>query len=128
MREPCSAGRAVAKSIKPMRGRDLNGFRHELASLRHIEAHFEEQHVPPELRELVLHLVAAHHGHSRPCFSERAYDRNHLAKSETLALAAARRFASLQNQFGPWGLAYLEAILKSADGLASGNREDPTYA
>lgn len=123
-----STGTAVAKSIKPMRGRDLNGFRHELASLRHIEAHFEEQHVPVELRELVLHLVAAHHGHSRPCFSARAYDRNYLAKSEALALAAARRFASLQSQFGPWGLAYLEAILKSADGLASGNHEDPTYA
>jgi CRISPR-associated endonuclease/helicase Cas3 len=123
-----SAGTAVAKSIKPMRGRDLNGFRHELASLRHIEPHFDEQHVPPELRELVLHLVAAHHGHSRPCFSGRAYDRNQLAKSEALALAAAQRFASLQSQYGAWGLAYLEAILKSADGLASGNREDPTYA
>jgi CRISPR-associated endonuclease/helicase Cas3 len=122
------SGKAVAKSIKPMRGRDLNGFRHELASLRQIESHFEEQHVPLELRELVQHLVAAHHGHSRPCFNGRAYDRNHLAKSEALALASAQRFAILQRQYGPWGLAYLEAILKSADGLASGNIEDPACA
>jgi CRISPR-associated endonuclease/helicase Cas3 len=122
------AGTAVAKSIKPMRGRDLSGFRHELSSLRRMDALLDQQSVPQELRPLVLHLIAAHHGHSRPCFSVRAYDRNHLVKSEDLALAATQRFASLQREYGPWGLAYLEAILKAADGLASVNREDPTYA
>ena len=122
------AGTAVAKSLKPMRGRSLNGFRHELASLRLVAAHLDPEGVPHELRPLVLHLIAAHHGHARPCFTTRAYDRNHLRASEELALATTHRFASLQRQYGPWGLAYLEAILKSADGLTSGNREDPTCA
>lgn len=126
-------GPAVAKSIpirqrtiKSLRWRDLNGFRHELGSLRRAEEQLRNE--PDELRDLVLHLIAAHHGHARPCFESKAYDRKHLAKSAEIALESARRFARVQKRFGPWGLAYLEAILRAADALASADSEDPAYA
>ncbi|MGB6134690.1 MAG: type I-U CRISPR-associated helicase/endonuclease Cas3 [Acidobacteriaceae bacterium] len=119
-------GAAVAKSIKPMRGRELNGFRHELVSLRRAEERLRDE--PSELREFILHLIASHHGRSRPHFETKAYDRKHLAASQETAMASARRFARLQERFGPWGLAYLEAIFKAADGLASGEWEDPNHA
>lgn len=121
-------GSPVAKPIKVMRGRALGGFRHELASLRRAEGELQQDLVP-ELRDLVLHLIAAHHGHARPCFEKKAYDHNHLKKSECLALETAQRFARLQERYGPWGLAYLESILRAADGIASANsaaEEQPT--
>jgi CRISPR-associated endonuclease/helicase Cas3 len=118
--------KAVAKSIKPMRSRELNGFRHELASLQHAEERLQDQ--PAELRDVILHLVAAHHGHARPCFQAKAYDRRQLSTSKKAAMESARRFGRLQNRFGPWGLAYLEAIFKAADGLASADWEEAGHA
>lgn len=109
----------VAKPIKVMRGRDLGGFRHELASLRHAEKKIEDQNISPEVRELVLHLIAAHHGHGRPCFESKAYDRNYIKDSARIALDTPQRFARLQQRYGAWGLAYLESILRAADGIAS---------
>jgi CRISPR-associated endonuclease/helicase Cas3 len=112
-------GKPVAKPVKIMQGRALGGFRHELASLRYAEESLREQTFSPELRDLVLHLVAAHHGRARPCFEKRAYDRNHLTDSARIALESAQRFARLQERYGPWGLAYLESILRAADGMVS---------
>jgi CRISPR-associated helicase Cas3 len=119
-------GGSVAKSIKPMRSRELNGFRHELLSLRQAISHLQEE--PPESHDLILHLIAAHHGHSRPYFAAKTYDRRDLSASKEAAIASAHRFSRLQKQFGPWGLAYLEAILRAADGLASSEWEDPAHA
>jgi len=123
-------GKAVAKPIKVMQGRMLGGFRHELASLRYAEEALREDDLSPELRDLVLHLLAAHHGYARPCFEKRAYDRNHLMDSERIALESAQRFARLEERFGPWGLAYLESILRAADGMVSANsaEEQPDNA
>jgi CRISPR-associated endonuclease/helicase Cas3 len=118
----------VAKSIKNMRGRELNGFRHELASIVNSHDEIVAGETSDEIRDLMLHLIAAHHGHARPCFQERAYNRKKILKSKEMALESARRFARLQRRFGPWGLAYLEAVLKAADGIASADWEDPTYA
>jgi CRISPR-associated endonuclease/helicase Cas3 len=112
-------GTAVAKPIAPMRGRDLGGFRHELASLRLAKEELEKLNVSAELADLVLHLIGTHHGHGRPCFQEKSYDRNQLRNSAVLALEAAQRFGRLQEYYGAWELAYLETILRAADGLAS---------
>jgi CRISPR-associated endonuclease/helicase Cas3 len=109
----------VAKPIKLMRGRSLGGFRHELASLRYAEKKIEDQNISSELRDLVLHLIAAHHGHARPCFENKAYDRNYIKDSARIALDTPQRFARLQQRYGAWGLAYLESILRAADGIAS---------
>ena len=80
--------------------------------------------------DLVLHLVATHHGHSRPlprivpddCPQDLAYrhDGHALsARSEfsqsTLALEMADRFWRLSTRYGHHGLAWLEAILRLAD-------------
>ncbi len=112
----------IAKSAMPMRPRLLGGFRHELASLRYAEKQLAGE--PAEVRDLALHLIAAHHGHARPCFETKTYDRQHRRESERLALEAAQRFGRLQQTYGAWGLAYLEAVFKAADALASPDAEE----
>ena len=81
-----------------------------------------------EMQELVLHLVAAHHGYARPHFPhECAGDSpNHstMAAAE-MARQVPRRFARLQRRYGRWGLAYLEALLRAADYEASARPTKP---
>jgi CRISPR-associated endonuclease/helicase Cas3 len=100
----------IAKSKAPVNLRLLDGYRHELGSI--VDAGAESD-------DLVLHLVASHHKAARPFFRDAQLDRDNVTKSEAIALEAARRYAKLQRRFGPWGLAYLEAIFKRADALAS---------
>lgn len=103
-----------------LNGRALDGYRHEFGSL--LEA---EPQLPPDFtdgeRDLGLHLVAAHHGWGRPHFPDRAFDREACRRSRPAALDCARRFGRLQRQYGAWGLAYLEAVFRAADAIASAN-------
>jgi CRISPR-associated endonuclease/helicase Cas3 len=85
--------------------------------------------------ELALHLVASHHGWSRPFFRPQAYDRRAVRESERTAVECARRFGRLQEGWGAWRLAHLEAIFKAADGWVSEMerqegqaKEQPDYA
>lgn len=89
------------------------GYRHELGSLVDLL-----QHNPPP-SDLVAHLVATHHGHGRPGFSVNAAGPATIGDRQGVISAAARRFANLHQQFGAWQLAYLEAVVKAADALAS---------
>jgi CRISPR-associated endonuclease/helicase Cas3 len=100
----------IAKSKAPVNLKLIGGYRHELGSVLKTGA-------GPD--DLLLHLVASHHAGARPFFEERQFDREALTKSSEAALESARRYARLQNRFGPWGLAYLEAVFKCADGMAS---------
>lgn len=94
------------------------GYRHEFGSL--IEADADEYLKQHPARDLILHLIATHHGYARPHFPERAFDKdNPMALNREIAEAAMTRFARLQTKYGWWQLAYLEAILKTADALAS---------
>lgn len=93
----------------------LAGFRHELASL--VDA-------PEEIGELAQYLVGSHHGWGRSYWQPKAYDRQQPRRSKAAAEAATRRFGNLQHQWGPWGLAYLDAVFKAADGLASSAGEE----
>ena len=74
-------------------------------------------------RDLVLHLIASHHGWARPGFPRpRQWDPDApSALNRRLAVSAADRFASLQAEHGPWRLAWLEALLKAADAYVSSN-------
>jgi CRISPR-associated endonuclease/helicase Cas3 len=116
----------LAKSARPMRWRDLNGSRHEFGSLLDLNDPgqtflVELQSQSQEVRELVLHLVAAHHGRARPHFlaSETA-DLNHSSlASEQIATTVLQRLSRLQRQYGRWGLAWLESLVRAADVLAS---------
>ena len=74
-------------------------------------------------RELILHLIAAHHGRARPHFpADEAFDPLATTQSDaTLANEVPQRFGRLQRKYGRWGLAYLESILRAADWSASAN-------
>ncbi len=100
----------------------LGGYRHEFGSL-HDAAVADEVKNHPE-RDLVLHLIAAHHGWARPHFRHdragRVHDPMHATgENQQVAAEAMRRFARLQRRFGRWGLAWLESLLRCADAMAS---------
>ena len=100
----------LAKSDEYDDPRSLKGYRHELGSVVDLSCNASE---------LTLQLVASHHGFARPVYPERSYDPDNPQQGATEAKTAPLRFASLQRKYGWWGLAYLEALLKSADVLAS---------
>ncbi|MBN8514521.1 type I-U CRISPR-associated helicase/endonuclease Cas3 [Accumulibacter sp.] len=82
------------------------GWRHEMASAVH-------QNNP-----LVRHLVGSHHGHGRPI----------LPAAPDIALwrqldGWAESAAELQRTYGPWGLAYLEALVRLADWSVSAEEQ-----
>lgn len=93
-------------------------YRHEFGSLRDAEAAIRGLDVPEELRDLALHLIAAHHGFARPVIAP-ADPLAPPSASAARAREVALRFARLQRQWGPWGLAWWEALLRSADQQAS---------
>ena len=96
----------------------LAGYRHEFGSLADAERALDPE-VPH--RDLILHLVAAHHGWARPSFPDRAqWDPEDTAcANEARAVRAAHRFATVQARYGPWRLAWLEALVKAADAHVS---------
>lgn len=119
--------KALAKSKNRWFNQKANaGYRHEFGSMA--DALNDEEVAAHPHRDLILHLIAAHHGYARPYFPDRAFDIEKLTKQENRQLAqeAMQRFARLQREYGWWQLAYLEALLKTADGLASSEIEEQT--
>jgi len=112
-------GDPLAKSTRYLHGRALGGYRHEFGSL--LEAIHDEGLRDQAERDLVLHLIAAHHGRARPHFDPRAFDNERFstADNESAAVEVMRRFGHLQQRFGRWGLAWLESLLRCADSAAS---------
>jgi len=98
-------------------------FRHEFASAADAANDAEVQKLSPLMQDLVLHLIATHHGRARPHFpttERQAFDPClSTEQAETLAIETPRRFARLQRRYGRWGLAYLESLLRAADWAAS---------
>ena len=124
-------GEPLAKSIPGARRvwRYPRGMRHEIASVAMIVSNGNVLS-PAHDNDLVLHLVATHHGWGRPLppiiedpepqalsytldghFMEASSD---LADS-SLALDMADRFWRLVERYGYHGLAWLESILRLAD-------------
>lgn len=107
-----------------------DGFRHELLSFAFARRGCASR---ADL-DLILHLVATHHGYCRPlarividpdapdakwfayqvCKCERESEAAHR-----LDAGAARRFWYFTRQFGWWGSAYLETLFRLADWAAS---------
>ena len=121
----------LAKSLPdaPRVWRYPRGMRHEMASVAMVQSNprvLEGAHDP----DLVLHLIATHHGWTRPLPPIIAdqdpqdlrytYEGHEMKASSNLvdtplALEAADRFWCLSNRYGPHGLAWLEAIFRLAD-------------
>ncbi len=104
---------------------EFTEYRHEFGSLLDTlqEAEFQSLQQRSEQQELILHLIAAHHGRGRPHFApDEAFDPERAQdEAEQMAAETPRRFARLQRRFGRWGLAYLESLLRAADYAASAN-------
>lgn len=118
------------------------GFRHEMLSVAIAErsAALPADHAH---RDLILHLIAAHHGYARP-FAPivvdddppdvpyatgaelRGEDRRRLP-AHRVDSGIAERFWVLARRYGWWGLAYLEAVLRLADQQASADEDAGVY-
>jgi CRISPR-associated endonuclease/helicase Cas3 len=114
---------AVAKSDHSRFDHKINrGYRHELGSV--VDLGDDNATLPSAVdRELCLHLVAAHHGHARPGFRVEAIGPIVTDAAKRVLSATPARFAKLQAQYGWWALAWLEALVKAADVLASRDEE-----
>ena len=111
-------GKIYAKTNKRMNTTLLDGYRHEFGSLPYVEGDEGFKALASHIQELALHLVAAHHGWARPVISTSGCDEPPIVM-ERRACGVALRFARLQKQWGPWGLAWWEALLRAADQQAS---------
>lgn len=117
------------KSGRHWKPRDITDYRHEFGSLVDLQASPEFQSLDDEAKDIVQHLIAAHHGQARPHFAAaQIIDPDATTpQCEALAIEVPRRFARLQRKFGRWGLAYLESILRAADWHASANPDPSGY-
>ena len=113
-------GRPYAKTAGPFNKYELNGYRHELQSVIDAESKKLDGIDRTDSRfDLVLHLIAAHHGNARPALSTKGLDSLSPTAAASRARDIAIRFARLQRQWGPWGLAWWESLLRAADQSAS---------
>jgi CRISPR-associated endonuclease/helicase Cas3 len=96
----------------------LNRYRHELGSLPYAEKDSRFGELIPPLQDLCLHLIAAHHGFARPLLRTDGAEEPPSRLSER-AKEVALRFTRLERVWGPWGLAWWEALLRAADQEAS---------
>jgi CRISPR-associated endonuclease/helicase Cas3 len=113
------------------------GFRHEMLSVQIVE-HGKMIADDDPYQPLILHLIAAHHGYARPFapvvmdteppeVTLEGFTLTGSARSETpphrIDSGIAERFWKLTRQYGWWGLAYLEAVLRLADQQASAEED-----
>lgn len=111
----------LAKAKKAIKRKILARYRHELGSLIDVLADPDFQTLPEEVKNLVLHLIAAHHGRARPAFPDDEDHDQETPASKVLDVVkeVPRRFAVLQRRYGWWGLAWLESLVRAADAMAS---------
>ena len=123
------------------RARLPKGFRHEMLSVQLVEQSDLSKQAADRL-ELVLHLIAAHHGYARPLAPVVIDDECPEVAVEGVTLTnqqrsncpphrvdsgIAERFWNLTRRYGWWGLAYLEAVLRLADQQASANEDEGRF-
>jgi CRISPR-associated endonuclease/helicase Cas3 len=116
--------RPLAKSKRQPVQAILAGYRHEFGSLLYAERDPRLQVLSAEDRDLVLHLIAAHHGFARPILRTDGCDELPPSALVDRARAVALRFARLEKRWGPWGLAWWETLLRAADQAASRENDE----
>ena len=114
-----------AKSGKYAASGERSYYRHEFGSILDVQDQPSFKQISGDAKDLVLHLIAAHHGRARPHFDPRECldDKYPTDSTRHFVIEAARRFARLQRKFGRWGLAYLESLVRAADYEASAKAE-----
>jgi CRISPR-associated endonuclease/helicase Cas3 len=121
--DPNDPSCVLAKSGRGGRLLDLNDYRHEFGSLLDLEKGDDPEfgQLAGHVRDLALHLIAAHHGRARPHFpAGEAFDPERKdSDAAEIVREVPRRFARLQRRYGRWGLAYIESLVRAADALAS---------
>ena len=117
-----------AKTKGPLFQSRLGGYRHEFGSLPHAENNEAFRQLPSDLQDLVLHLIAAHHGRARPVIETKGCEDAPPSRLEERACDVALRFARLQKRWGPWGLAWWESLLRAADQQASRENDERARA
>jgi len=117
------------------------GFRHEMLSVQIVE-HSGLRKQVAEQHDLILHLIASHHGYARP-FAPVVFDNEYpevtvegitlngeqrkSCPSHRIDSGIAERFWELTRCYGWWGLAYLEAVLRLADQQASADEDEGRF-
>ncbi len=113
-------GKTTSRPIQSI----LAGYRHELGSLFYAENDSRVTALSTEDRDLVLHLIAAHHGFARPILRTDGFDEAPPSALSERARSIALRFARLEKRWGPWGLAWWETLLRAADQAASRENDE----
>ncbi len=113
-----------AKTLGPVNVHALGGYRHEFGSLPYAENEEEVAKLSADDRDLVLHLIASHHGHARPTISTTGDDNAPPSVLKKREREVALRFVRLEKTWGPWGLAWWESLLRSADAMASRDNDN----
>lgn len=93
-KDETGAYKIFAKTRGPINQQILDGYRHEFGSLAYTDAHARFKALPEEWRDLVLHLIAAHHGQARPVISTRGCEDAPPSALEERACEVALRCAS----------------------------------
>ncbi len=113
------------------------GFRHEMLSVQIVEQSDLREKAGDRI-DILLHLIASHHGYARP-FAPVVIDSEYPEVTvEGMTLTGeqrkacpphridsgiAERFWDLTRCYGWWGLAYLETVLRLADQQASADED-----
>jgi CRISPR-associated endonuclease/helicase Cas3 len=113
------AGGPYAKTGGPINYAFLDGYRHELGSLPCAQRDERIKRLSDDLQDLALHLITAHHGFGRPVIGTSGCEDAPPSVVEERAREVALRFARVQRRWGPWGLAWWEAVLRATDQQAS---------
>lgn len=108
-----------AKTAGPFIPSRLGGYRHEFGSLLAMLKDPELDQFPADLQDLILHLVATHHGRGRPVIPSQGCAEAPPSQLAAVVRDVALRHARLQKRWGPWGLAWWESLLRAADQRAS---------
>ena len=137
-----TAARPVAKSSMPgsrwAAARAASGWpvggRHEDLSARLVRSWLDMTNgqVDGEMADLLVHLVISHHGKGRPLvppvedgtMAQVTYELDGISVSCSADLSEIdwtqpSRFKRLNDLYGPWGLALVEAVLRQADHAVS---------
>ncbi|WIN00061.1 type I-U CRISPR-associated helicase/endonuclease Cas3 [Actinoplanes oblitus] len=112
------------------------GMRHEALSAALVAQRLAHHGAPGGIDpDLLLHLIAAHHGRNRPLLPPivesaptkvTAWGLPPVDTTDTVDPAAPARFAALNHRYGRWGLALCEAVLRLADIWCSARDEQTT--